>query len=135
MMLQNPAAKYRAFPPVQLSDRTWPNNTITKPPIWCSVDLRDGINGFARRGLQPAACDHDLLREEAGVELLPFGGELGSACTCERWLDPCSSPGTGTSPCAGTSGGTSSSSSASRRSCSSHPASIPGPKQLDLQKP
>ncbi len=42
MMLQNPAAKYRAFPPVQLSDRTWPNNTITKPPIWMSTDLRDG---------------------------------------------------------------------------------------------
>ncbi len=27
--------------------------------------------------------------EEAGVELLPYGGELGSACTCEGWLDPC----------------------------------------------
>ena len=27
--------------------------------------------------------------EEAGVELLPYGGELGSACTCETWLDPC----------------------------------------------
>ena len=42
MMLQNPAAKYRAFPPVQLSDRRWPDNTITKPPIWMSTDLRDG---------------------------------------------------------------------------------------------
>jgi uncharacterized Zn finger protein len=27
--------------------------------------------------------------EEAGVELFPYGGELGSACTCETWLDPC----------------------------------------------
>ncbi len=27
--------------------------------------------------------------EEAGVELLPFGGELGSACSCDYWLDPC----------------------------------------------
>ena len=27
--------------------------------------------------------------EEAGVELLPYGGELGSACSCEGWLDPC----------------------------------------------
>ncbi len=27
--------------------------------------------------------------EEAGVELLPFGGELGSACTCAGWVDPC----------------------------------------------
>ena len=34
--------KYRAFPPVNLPDRTWPNKQITKAPEWCSVDLRDG---------------------------------------------------------------------------------------------
>lgn len=27
--------------------------------------------------------------EEAGVELLPYGGELAAACTCEPWVDPC----------------------------------------------
>jgi uncharacterized Zn finger protein len=27
--------------------------------------------------------------EEAGVELLPYGGELGAACTCDGWVDPC----------------------------------------------
>lgn len=27
--------------------------------------------------------------EEAGVELLPYGGELGSTCTCEHWADAC----------------------------------------------
>lgn len=27
--------------------------------------------------------------DEAGVELLPYGGELGSSCTCEHWADPC----------------------------------------------
>ncbi|WP_182525187.1 SWIM zinc finger family protein [Nocardioides dongkuii] len=34
---------------------------------------------------------HTLVEhaEEAGVELLPYGGELGSACTCEAWTDPC----------------------------------------------
>jgi 2-isopropylmalate synthase len=42
MMMQNPAAKYRPFPAVNLTDRTWPNNTITRPPIWMSTDLRDG---------------------------------------------------------------------------------------------
>ncbi|MDO8304610.1 2-isopropylmalate synthase [Herminiimonas sp.] len=42
MMLPNPAAKYRAFPPVKLADRTWPNQVISKPPIWMSTDLRDG---------------------------------------------------------------------------------------------
>jgi 2-isopropylmalate synthase len=42
MMLQNPAAKYRAFPAIDLSDRQWPSKTITTPPIWMSTDLRDG---------------------------------------------------------------------------------------------
>ena len=42
MMIQNPAAKYRPFPPVKLLDRTWPDKTITHPPIWMSTDLRDG---------------------------------------------------------------------------------------------
>jgi 2-isopropylmalate synthase len=34
--------KYQAYPQVNLPDRTWPSKTITTPPIWCSVDLRDG---------------------------------------------------------------------------------------------
>lgn len=42
MMSSNPAAKYRAFPPIPLSDRTWPNQVISRPPIWMSTDLRDG---------------------------------------------------------------------------------------------
>ncbi|MES2536993.1 MAG: 2-isopropylmalate synthase [Pseudomonadota bacterium] len=42
MMLSNPAAKYRAFPPVRLTDRTWPDKTISAPPVWMSTDLRDG---------------------------------------------------------------------------------------------
>ncbi|HEY9700725.1 MAG TPA: 2-isopropylmalate synthase [Trichocoleus sp.] len=41
-MLNNPAVKYRPFAPVQLIDRTWPDQTITHPPIWLSTDLRDG---------------------------------------------------------------------------------------------
>jgi len=35
-------AKYRAFPPVSLPDRTWPDRTLTHAPMWASVDLRDG---------------------------------------------------------------------------------------------
>lgn len=41
-MLKNPASKYRPFAPVRLADRTWPDAVITRPPVWCSVDLRDG---------------------------------------------------------------------------------------------
>ncbi|NEI71468.1 2-isopropylmalate synthase [Rhizobium lusitanum] len=36
------AVKYRAYPQINISDRTWPSKIITKAPIWCSVDLRDG---------------------------------------------------------------------------------------------
>jgi len=38
----DPSVKYRPFAPVALPDRTWPSQVITKPPVWCSVDLRDG---------------------------------------------------------------------------------------------
>ncbi|MGQ0502202.1 MAG: 2-isopropylmalate synthase [Panacagrimonas sp.] len=41
-MLKNPASKYRPFAPIGLKDRTWPNQVITRAPIWASVDLRDG---------------------------------------------------------------------------------------------
>ncbi|SVA35229.1 uncharacterized protein METZ01_LOCUS88083, partial [marine metagenome] len=35
-------AKYKAFSPIKLKDRNWPDAVIKKAPIWCSVDLRDG---------------------------------------------------------------------------------------------
>lgn len=41
-MLNDPSSKYPAFAQVPLTDRQWPGKTLTKPPIWCSVDLRDG---------------------------------------------------------------------------------------------
>ena len=41
-MLNNPATKYRAFAPVLLPDRRWPDAVLQQPPLWCSVDLRDG---------------------------------------------------------------------------------------------
>jgi 2-isopropylmalate synthase len=41
-MLHDPASKYHAFRPIDLADRTWPARVIEIPPVWCSVDLRDG---------------------------------------------------------------------------------------------
>ncbi|WP_282607528.1 2-isopropylmalate synthase [Pelagibius sp. Alg239-R121] len=41
-MNRMPIEKYRPFQPVNLPDRQWPGKAITKAPIWCSVDLRDG---------------------------------------------------------------------------------------------
>jgi 2-isopropylmalate synthase len=37
-----PASHYRPYAPVKLADRSWPDRVIAAPPIWCSVDLRDG---------------------------------------------------------------------------------------------
>ncbi|HRV68145.1 MAG TPA: 2-isopropylmalate synthase [Marmoricola sp.] len=39
---QMPIERYSAFPPIELPDRTWPSNQITKAPRWLSTDLRDG---------------------------------------------------------------------------------------------
>ncbi|MGI6499072.1 MAG: 2-isopropylmalate synthase [Oscillospiraceae bacterium] len=34
--------KYVPFTPVPLENREWPTRQLKHPPIWCSVDLRDG---------------------------------------------------------------------------------------------
>jgi uncharacterized Zn finger protein len=41
--------------------------------------------------LMAGELPHRLVEqaEEAGVELLPYGGELGSDCPCGAWVDPC----------------------------------------------
>ncbi len=37
-----PFQRYRAFTPIDLPDRTWPEQRITEAPRWLSTDLRDG---------------------------------------------------------------------------------------------
>jgi 2-isopropylmalate synthase len=51
-----PVTKYRPFPPVQLPNRQWPNRTLSRAPIWCSVDLRDGNQALA----QPMSVEEKL---------------------------------------------------------------------------
>src|SRR5580692_5372465 len=41
-MLREPSQKYRPFAPVKLDQRRWPDQRITRAPIWLSTDLRDG---------------------------------------------------------------------------------------------
>jgi 2-isopropylmalate synthase len=55
-MLTHPAAKYRAFPAVDLPDRQWPGKTITAAPIWMSTDLRDGNQAL----IEPMSLDKKL---------------------------------------------------------------------------
>jgi len=40
--MNNSHKKYDPYPAVKIDNRQWPSNIITKPPTWCSVDLRDG---------------------------------------------------------------------------------------------
>ena len=42
MNVKDKHTKYKPSDPVSLDKRTWPSKAIKKPPIWCSVDLRDG---------------------------------------------------------------------------------------------
>ena len=48
-----PTPKYLPPPPIELPDRRWPGRSITRSPIWCSVDLRDG-NQALPNPLSPA---------------------------------------------------------------------------------
>ena len=41
-MIKDPMSKYIPFVPLKMERRAWPDKEITQPPIWCSVDLRDG---------------------------------------------------------------------------------------------
>ena len=65
--------KYRPFPPVSLPDRQWPDRTITRAPIWCSVDLRDGNQALP----QPMSVEEKLeffdLLCEVGFKQIEVG--------------------------------------------------------------
>ncbi|MGO8965281.1 2-isopropylmalate synthase [Mycobacterium sp.] len=41
-----PVSRYRPFAdevePILLADRTWPDRAVSRAPLWCAVDLRDG---------------------------------------------------------------------------------------------
>jgi 2-isopropylmalate synthase len=41
-MLTDPSNKYRPYTLDAMPGRRWPDARITRPPLWCSVDLRDG---------------------------------------------------------------------------------------------
>lgn len=65
IIMNNGYKKYIPFKAVQLADRTWPNNSITKAPIWCSVDLRDGNQAL----VDPMNLNEKLEMFESLVEI------------------------------------------------------------------
>jgi 2-isopropylmalate synthase len=64
-MLQQPHLKYRAFAPVSLPDRRWPDAVLTRAPLWCSVDLRDGNQAL----VEPMDADRKLRMFEMLVRV------------------------------------------------------------------
>ncbi len=85
-----PQPKYRPFPPVDLKNRTWPDKTIERAPIWCSVDLRDGNQALAI----PMSIDEKLemfqLLCEIGFKEVEIGFPSASQIEfdfCRRLID------------------------------------------------
>ncbi|MCJ0763117.1 2-isopropylmalate synthase [Variovorax terrae] len=64
-MLKQPASKYRAFKPIGLSDRTWPDAVLTQAPIWLSTDLRDGNQAL----IEPMDSERKLRMYEMLLEI------------------------------------------------------------------
>jgi len=64
-MRTEPIRKYRPFAPVALPDRRWPSATITRAPVWCSVDLRDGNQAL----IEPMDAERKLAMFELLVDL------------------------------------------------------------------
>jgi 2-isopropylmalate synthase len=63
-----PVHKYRPFDEqirVDLPDRTWPSNAITRAPRWCAVDLRDGNQAL----IEPMNAPRKLAMFELLVEM------------------------------------------------------------------
>ena len=57
--------KYKRFETIKLKDRTWPDNIITKAPVLCSVDLRDGNQAL----VNPMTVDEKLEMFKLLVDL------------------------------------------------------------------
>ncbi|MCW0182396.1 MAG: 2-isopropylmalate synthase [Zavarzinia sp.] len=55
-MSSMPIEKYRPVPSIDLPNRQWPGKVITKAPLWCSVDLRDGNQAL----IEPMGHDRKL---------------------------------------------------------------------------
>ncbi|MCH3913763.1 MAG: hypothetical protein LKE29_00355 [Acidaminococcaceae bacterium] len=63
--MHQPVKKYLPFMGVKLPDRQWPNKEITAPPIWCSVDLRDGNQAL----VTPMQLEEKLLLFKTLVDI------------------------------------------------------------------
>ncbi len=84
-MMINPSEKYRAYAPVNLPDRQWPSKAITKPPIWCSVDLRDGNQSL----IEPMGHERKMRMWNALVKMGFKEIEIGFPSASQTDFDFC----------------------------------------------
>ena len=84
-MLNKGCKKYIPFSPVPLPDRTWPDKVITKAPIWCSVDLRDGNQAL----IDPMNLEEKLLFFKTLVEIGFKEIEIGFPSASETEYEIC----------------------------------------------
>ncbi len=73
------------FQPVPLPDRTWPDKVITKAPIWCSVDLRDGNQAL----IDPMNLEEKLLFFQTLVDIGFKEIEIGFPSASETEYEIC----------------------------------------------
>ena len=57
--------KYIPLQPVKMTNREWSDKVITKAPVWCSVDLRDGNQAL----VTPMQLDEKLLMFKTLVDI------------------------------------------------------------------
>src|SRR3978361_1157130 len=105
-----PFGSYHPWLPLVLTDRTWPNTTIDKAPLWCSVDLRDGnqaliepmdpvrkrrmFDALVKMGFKeievgfPAASqpDFDFIRQLIEEDLIPDNVTIQVLVQCRQEL-------------------------------------------------
>ena len=82
-MMPTAGEKYVPFKPVQIKDRQWPNKVITKPPIWCAVDLRDGNQAL----IEPMDSDRKTRMFKLLVEMGYKEIEVGFPAASETDFD------------------------------------------------
>lgn len=62
MTSMNPNGKYAPAADIPMAEREWPSKKITKAPVWCSVDLRDGNQALVNpMGIEAKLAFFDLL--------------------------------------------------------------------------
>lgn len=90
MTSQFNVSKYQPFRPVSLPDRTWPDQTITAAPAWCSVDLRDGNQALIEPMTPQQKLDLWNLLLEVGFKEIEIGFPSASSLDydfCRKLID------------------------------------------------